>query len=281
MDRELTWTLFRVQLHRAPQRTFWSDFSPSRVLTLALAEKPTITSYNVDWHIGNVDALDGGTYFAIGRKLPKEMGHLDESGDFVYEPRVVAPYTHALLDHEYQVLAIASNADLGVNPAAIAGKIRMLLGQTEAVAQVGAFVAVDLIKDPGEFLQKITAADWVTKYQVTFRLPNVWDAEKDFQRPAQETAEALKAEQAEATFKGQDLDRGRLVDLTRAAVAVGQRAKAWIRNGPAQRARKISTGDDPVRIQTEGFDPSQSMRSGSGILAEIRWAYQRIRSSGQ
>lgn len=99
-------------------------------------------------------------------------------------------------------------------------KLQKLLQATKVIEESRAKVDISVINDPTEFLEQIQAAAAVTKFQVSFSLPNVWDADKDFQQPFQETSREVGAEQAAATFKGEDLQRDSLVKLTRAAAAV-------------------------------------------------------------
>lgn len=281
MDRDeaLTFTLFRAQVFLPEQLPLFNQgASPTAILMSALLEKPTVKHQSGNWHIGNVLQLTSfGLYFAIGRQLPRRLGTLDQAGDFRNEDTLVAPNTHVLLDLKYQVVAIAKNTDLAPEPAAVARKLQRLLQATEVVQSQRCSVSIDLINDPSEFVDVLLSAVAVTKFQVSFCLPNVWDADEDFQRPFQNTALELGSRESTASFKADDLDRKKLVSLTRAAAAVGKKAKAWVRRGKRKKATMITPTQDPATISTEPMDPSRPVRWADDSLEAVREYYESIR----
>jgi hypothetical protein len=182
---------------------------------------------------------------------------------------------------KYQVLAIARNSDLSPAPKSVARKLRNLLQDTKIARDVGCRFSIDLITDPAEFVDTLLTVEAVTKFQVSYSLPNVWDAERDFQQPFQETTRALGSEAGTATFKGQDLEREKLVQLTRAAAAVGKRAKAWIRRKKTARPVPVTSSENPATYAApppEQMDVSQDPRWIQVILLSIRQVYEDIRS---
>lgn len=279
--KALLFTLFRMQVFVPEQLPlFISLREPAEFLKAALLEKPTVDHPKGSWHIGNVmDVPPTGLYFAIGKQLPRQVGTLDDSGDFQNFNALVAPNTHVLLDMHYQVLGIAKNSELAPASKTVAMKLQKLLQATEVIEESRAKVDISVINDPTEFLEQIQAAAAVTKFQVSFSLPNVWDAEKDFQQPFQKTSREVGAEQAAATFKGEDLQRDSLVKLTRAAAAVGKRAKAWIRRQKLSKPIPITPQENPATLAADTPpDPaSQPVRWASETLTEIRQLYEDIR----
>lgn len=281
--KELLFTIFRVQVFLPKQISLLNGVdSASKIIHEALLERPTLNHPRGSWHIGNVAKVGvDGLYFAIGKELPKNVGTLDERGDFINQSAIFAPNTHVVLDLKYQVLAIARNSDLSPAPKSVARKLRTLLQDTKVARDVGCRFAIDLITDPTEFVDTLLTVDAVTKFQVSYSLPNVWDAERDFQKPFQETSRELGSETGTATFKGQDLERNKLVQLTRAAAAVGRRAKAWVRRKRTTRPVPVTSSENPatyVAVAPEQLDVSQDPRWAHAILLSVRQIYEDIRS---
>lgn len=284
-SKELLFTLFRVQVFLPEQLPLFVDYrEPSEFLKAALLEKPTVENARGSWHIGNVkDVLPNGLYFAIGKELPRRVGSLDDEGDFQNYATLVAPNTHALLDLHYQVLAIAKNSELAPQSKTVSRKLQKLLQATSVISGSKAKVEISAIDDPVEFIQIITRAAAVTKFQVTYGLPNVWDAEEDFQKPFQKASRTLGAEEATAVFRSEDLDRQNVIKLTRAAAAVGKRAKAWIRRHPRSRPIPMTPKNKPATHASEAppAGTSQLLRWANETILEIRKLYEEIRSSDE
>jgi hypothetical protein len=281
--KELLFTMFRIQVFLPKQISLLNGVdSSAKIIVEALLEKPTLNHPKGSWHIGNVAEVGAdGLYFAIGKELPKNVGTLDDRGDFVNQHAMFAPNTHVVVDLKYQVLAIARNSDLSPAPKSVARKLRNLLQDTKVARDVGCRFSIDLITDPTEFVDTLLKVDAVTKFQVSYSLPNVWDAERDFQRPFQETSRELGSEAGTATFKGQDLERDKLVQLTRAAAAVGKGAKAWIRRKRTTRPVPITSSENPATYAApapEQSDVSQDPRWVHTILLSVRQVYEDIRS---
>lgn len=281
---QLLFTLFRAQIHLPEQLSLLSNLrSEPEILKAAILEKPTLEHSRGAWHIGNVRELSsGGLYFAIGKELPKKFGFLDDEGDFHNQSAIFAPNTHALLDLKYQVLGIAKNSDLSPEPRSVARKLRDLIRTTEIVEQVGCKVSIAVINDPTEFIDMIREASAVTKFQVSYGLPNAWDVEKDFQRPMQETSKVLGADASTAIFSADDLNRDKLISLARAATAIGKKAKAWLKRPTSSKKIPITTDKNPA-VQSAvqpgvELDESQTVRWASETLDAIRRLYENIRS---
>lgn len=283
--KPLVFTLFRIQVFLPQQLPlFVSLREPVEFIKAALLEKPTYDHPKGSWHIGNVaEIFPTGLYFAIGKQLPRRVGALDDSGDFHTLNAIVAPNTHVLLDLHYQVMGIARNSDLAPASKTVARKIQKLLQATDVMETCNAKVSISSIEDPTEFLEIINSAAAVTKFQIAFSRPNVWDADEDFQKPFQRTSGEVGADSAEAIFKGSDLERSTLVKLTRAAAAVGKKAKAWVRRKPTGKSVLVTPKEKPATHASEPIpsDESQAVRWASETLGDIRRLYEDIRSREQ
>ncbi len=279
--RDLKFTLYRIQIFLPNQLSLLEpQKDPKDILQLAFEEKPTIRGAASSWHIGNILQANGkGIYFAVGKKLPKRDDKLDEiSGDFYSEAHDIAPYTHAILDLKYQVVAIAHNPELAADTKSVAGRLEQLLQHTNSVSLQSGVVSVDLIKDPTEFLTALNEAYSVTRFQVSYGYPNVWDAESDFQKPFQETARTVGSDEASAVFTSKsDLKRLPLEKLTRAAAAVGKKVKATIKRFKNQQPVSMSLKNNPAKISTDPPSQSQDMRWALETIDLVRTTYEDIR----
>jgi len=229
--------------------------------------------------------------FFIGKEQPTRFGTVGADGDFHEAEALVAPNTLVVVDLNFQLLAIAHRIELSQSVYAVASRIRTLLASTTVVVETGCTVSVEAINDPTDFIQVLESAAAVVKFKVAYGLPNVWDVDRDFQRPIQDTARVLGAYEGEATFKGDDLRRGPLVRLARASSAIGKRAVAWVQKIAGERVVAVRQENNPVIleqqvIEDEAESPaediavleqSQPLRIGDLIVRRMREEYVRIR----
>lgn len=278
--QSLKFTLYRIQVFLPSQLPLYVEQKdPKDILRLAFSEKPTKHGNSISWHVGNIFEIGNeALYFAIGKKLSKRDGNLDESGDFHSEVRDVAPYTHAVLDLKYQVVAIAHSPELAQSSNSVAAKLSSLLQGTESVSEQSGEVSIKVINDPTEFLSAINDAYAVIRFQVSYGYPNVWDVEKDFQKPFQLTARELGSDESSAVFSSKsDLERKPLEKLVRAAAAIGKKVKASIKKHMGQRAVSMSLNNNPAKISTEVPASSQDMRWALHTINLVRTTYEEIR----
>ncbi len=279
----VVFTLFRIQVTKSEQLPLFSgDLDRKEIIVSAINEKPEMLISETLWHIGNINQFDNGRglYFQVGKEVSKQQSVIDdESGDFLSEINLVAPNTPVVIDLLYQVAAIAGNPELAQDPRSVSNKIKRLMMASAIVKELQVDISIDPINDPMEFLEIVMAADAVTRFQVTYGLPNVWDAENDFQRPFQEAASKLGSTESTAKFKGDDLDRGAIRLLTRAASSVGKRAKAWVKKGLSSKAVPITQEENQVTFTSAPPTDSQDLRKQAQILEEVRTTYERVRQS--
>lgn len=279
----VVFTLFRIQITKSVQLPlFYRDIDRKEIIVSAINEKPELLISETLWRIGNINLFDDGRglYFQVGKEVQKQQSVIDdESGDFLSEFNVVAPNTPVIVDLHYQLAAIASSTELAQISRSVSGKIKRLMMSSSIVNELQVDISIDPINDPMEFLEIIMAADAVTKFQVAYGLPNVWDAESDFQKPFQETAGKLGASESTAKFKGDDLDRSAIRQLTKAASAVGKRAKAWVKKGLSSKPIAITQEENQVTFTSTPPVDSHDLRKQSQILRTVRTTYERVRQS--
>lgn len=288
-----SFTLFRVQLHKPQQLPLLAgEMKESEILRAALLEKPWDEVRGHVWRVGNVDEIsDDAMVFFIGKEQPTTFGTVGADGDFHEAEAVVAPNTLVVVDLHYQLLAIAHRVQLSQSVYAVASRIRTLLASSQVVVETGCKVSVSAVNDPTDFIRVLETAAAVVKFKVAYGLPNVWDVDRDFQKPIQDTAQELGASEGEATFKGDDLRREPLVRLAKASSAVGKKAVAWVkklagdrvvpvkqRNNPVILEQEITTEEPAVSVQDVAYvEQSQSLRIADLIVRRMREEYLKIR----
>lgn len=280
MEETRDFVLYRVQLLEARQaKLFAQPLERESALREALSSKPTVQKRSgVLWHVGNVVPLDShGLYFAIGRSRSSKVSVLDENGDFQQQAAEVAPYTHCLLDTWLQVLAVARDSTLAPSTRTVANQVQLLISESPGVQLSGYKVLVDEIQDPTDFISVVRNAFAVTRFKVTFHLPNVFDAEEDFQKPLQRSVQAMRASRGTATMSGDDLDRKAIETASRAAAAVGSRPRAWVKDCLNAKPKQRTMGIDPAQFSAPPPELSQPERRGAEILETLRSTYEGIR----
>ena len=296
-------TLFRLQLHRSPQLPLLGEYlTEPQIITLALEERPRDFIKGDDWLIGNVQRpYDDVMTFDIGRQHAATLTTVSESGDFHDLKALVAPHTNVVVDLKYQVAAIAHHSELSQSVYAIGARLQNLLQASTSVSERGIDVRVDALLDPAEFFEIIDNAAAVTKFKVTFGLPNVWDP-AEFQRSMQVTTKELGGEESDTVIKGDHLNKEPLKQLARAASSIGKDAVAWVKKSAGQKAVSVRQGKNPVTVELTADDadagqpeidgdfdftaedddvgqdvPSQSMRLLELLIERIRAKYAEIR----
>jgi hypothetical protein len=105
----LEFQLFRVKVFPSKQgHLFRPPATPSVILKEVISSLPSAKlKRELVWHIGNVFHIDNqGLYFRVGRTAKYRL-EFYKNGAFIDEEFEGAPYTHALLDFETEVVAIA------------------------------------------------------------------------------------------------------------------------------------------------------------------------------
>lgn len=287
-----SFTLFRVQLHKPQQLPLLAgERSERELLRAALLEKPWSDVKGHIWRIGNVsESSDDAMVFFIGKEQPTTFGTVGADGDFHEAEAVVAPNTLVVVDLKYQLLAIAHRVQLSQSVYAVASRIRSLLASSQVVRAAECKVTVAAVNDPTDFIRILETAAAVVKFKVTYGLPNVWDAD-DFQRPMQDTARIMGANEGAAIFKGDDLKRNPLVRLAKASSAIGKKAVAWVKKAAGDRVVPIKQKNNPVILEQEivtedasattqdvaFIEQSQPLRIADLIVRRMREAYLKVR----
>jgi len=130
------------------------------------------------------------------------------------------------------------------------------------------------IFDPNDLIAYLGRARAVSKFWVTFKRPNPFDADTDFQRPLQKILVESGGSKGKAQVEGDNLTVGALEKMARAAAATGDDAAATMIL-PRERARvQKRLKENPVMLSQEDLANGEQQQT---LLARMRDEYRRIR----
>jgi hypothetical protein len=231
----------------------------------------------IPWLIGNVKELDdNGLYFRMGKSTQETRQVFDESG-FHDEPFSVAPYTHALIDVELEVCAIARNTRLSPHTDSVARNLARILKEKASAMFPRSSIDFEIaaIHDPKEFIEHLRSAYSILSYRVEFSRPNPLDVDEDFVKPMERLLKAATAKKGTTEIKGENLDEDTLESITRSAVATGNEARAKLRmTSDAKKPIVKSTRTNPLLLSAEEELSEDQM---ADLLDQTRAKYLDIR----
>jgi hypothetical protein len=121
-------------------------------------------------------------YFRVG-KTTRATNEIYQSGNFLDEEYETSPYTHAVVDLELEVCAIAQKTRLSPTTKGIANQLGKLLNGSDIVRTQGVKVEVDDIPDPEGFISQLQKAYSISTFWITFSRPNPFDVNDHFIKP--------------------------------------------------------------------------------------------------
>lgn len=270
--------LYRVKIMRPIQANAFDPGLPAPDLLRAmLLEKPTATSrYGSQWHIGNVEIVDdSGIYFALGRTTKATLPILLEgSGDFIEEQYESAPYTHAFVDVNREVIAIAAKSSVAPTTDAMARQLERLLARTSTAQSAEAAISVSPVSEPEQLLRALRSAYAITSFTVYFTRPNPMDVNDEFIKPMERLAQAAGGESGKTTIRGAALDPEPLTDLVRSAASSGDDAVALVKPEPGTRSVRRSLRGQNARISEEDASTPEGR---ARALAKLRRKHIDVR----
>jgi len=274
----LEFQLFRIKVYPSEQGSlFERDRTPPDILRESILSLPSAEfRVGLIWHIGNVMPLDQtGLYFRVGRTSKTTIGIYNEGEcNFLDQEFETAPYTHALVDVDLELCAIAKKTRLSPTTFGIARQFIRLLNKSPKAKELNASFEIDDIKDPEDFISQLREAYSISKFWVRFSRPNAFDANEDFVKPVQKMLKESNGEKGKAELQGSNLKAETLEVVARSAAATGDDAGALIK--PNERARKVKKQlkGNPVNISEEDVDNTIQKLN---LLHRIRTLYRRIR----
>ena len=268
--------LFRIKVFPPAQiDAFGQEISKTNILIQAMKSLPSAElRKGMIWHVGNVIRIDGDClYFRVGRTT-KSTIEVYQDGSFADQEFETAPYTHAVIDANLEVCAIAKKTRLSPKTTGVAQQFMHLLNSAVEVQHLRASFEVDEILDPEDFIAHLQKAYAIFSFWLTFSKPNPFDVDDDFVKPAQKLLKESNGNKGKLELKGDTLRHETLEKLARSAGSTGDDAGAWLKSNRRGRKVKKHLKGNPVMIQHEDVGSEEERRS---LLSIVRERYQRLR----
>lgn len=271
----LEYHLYRTKFIKPSQVDLFNpELSAREMLEMGLSERPSIElRRNNVWHVGNVEYFsDGGGRFAIGRKTLTTVEKFDETtGNFNELVDDSGPYTFVYFDSKLGLLGIGKKTKVAPDVKSIARKIQKLLASTKLVKRNNIDVRVEFIRDPEDFLQKLSAAYAIKRFKATFTGPNPIDADELFQKPLSYYCQQLRAEQGSVTVMGQSLSEESVAAVAKSTAATANDATAVIQNSKGEPTVRIFFKGDAKKVIIDQYIAKEE------VLLSIQKIYQAVR----
>ncbi|MBW1731829.1 MAG: hypothetical protein JRJ75_13230 [Deltaproteobacteria bacterium] len=248
--------------------------TPSQVLRETILSFPSFEFRKGRvWQIGNVTKFDEhGIYFRVGR-TSKSTLEVYRDGNFVDQQFDAAPYTHVLVDIQLELCAIARKSRLSPKPKGIAMQLARVLNQSSKAKEFGVRFEILEINDPHDFVTYIRSAYNITRFWISFSLPNIFDTD-DFIKPMERLLKETSGESGKTELKGDSLNPEKLEALSRSAASTGDDAGAMLQLEKDKKRVRKSLKGNPVTLTQEELSNQEQMLS---LLRQMREIYEKIR----
>lgn len=276
----LEFYLYRFRVHPAAQGDlFTGERTRPEILREVLASVPAGEfRRGIIWHVGNVKSLDDTSlYFRIGRTTRSTI-EVYEHGEFIDAEFESAPYTHAIIDLNLEVCAIAKKSRLSPRTKGIANSLLRLLNEAPVTPSLNAKFELGEINDPEDFIAYLNKSYAVTKFWMSFSKPNAIDVEKDYTLPMERLLQESDGDSGRTELKGPNLKPDTLEKLARSAAAAGENAGASMKQDPKAKPMKKVLAGNPAMVLHEEVAEYDDRRQ---LLQKIRQLYSKIRKSDQ
>ncbi len=276
----LEFQLFRIKVYPSAQGSlFERDRTRPDILRESILSLPSsVLRARLIWHIGNITTLDEtGFYFRVGRTSKSTIEIYNEKeGNFLDQEFETAPYTHAIVDVDLELCALAKKTRLSPTTFGIARRFIKLLNHCAKAHELNASFEIDELKDPEDFISHLAGAYSISKFWMRFSRPNAFDANEDFVRPLQRMLSESNGDTGKAELQGSNLSPETLAAVARSAAATGDDAGAWIK--PTREARRVKKqlNGNPVNTSQDDVADDEQKRN---LLYSIRDLYRRIRGN--
>ncbi len=259
-------------------------FSERRLTPASLLEESIRTSPAAEirkgsiWRIGEVEDVGHAALKAqIGRQTRPIVGKFDiKMKAFVETFEDQAPFTILWIDLKYQLIGITHKPSLSPDVKGIARNFSKLINQSQPVVRERAKLIIDPIVDPQNFIQLILKAARVSRFSMTFRRPNPWDVEKDFQKPMEDFVKNSEGTKGKAQVEGESLNKPTLVKLAGAGAATGDEVKAKIHETKESRGVTKTLTGSTISIEV---DPIIAEKEPASVIKELQNKYEAAKGS--
>lgn len=271
--------LFRCKAELRKQIDAFAERMPSSdIVAQSFLERPTTrVPRGALWHIGNATETDDrAVFFALGREAVVRAQHFDEGRREFHEiEETQSPFTVGVYDRETQATGILVKPGVSLSAREVANKLQILLNSSGVAGRYNAEIIVDFIPDPEGFIDVLTKAYRITRFEFEFSPPNPPDDEALIQRPLKEFAARARATDGTAIVRGPALNAEELIPLTHALASTGDNATANVQmreNTPIVR-RNLNTN-----ALREPIEANLHESTSGALLRAVRRAYQHVRN---
>lgn len=273
----LNFQVFRVKVYPSKEGDlFERERTRSEIIQETIQSLPSAQlRKGMVWHIGNILQMDHtGFYFRVGRTTTATIEIYDElEGNFVDQEFETAPYTHAIIDVDLEVCAIAKKARLSPTTKGIANQLVRLLNEAKRARELRATFEISEILDPKDFIAHLQSAYSITKFWVYFSRPNAWDVDEHFTKPTQRLLVETDGQKCKTELTGNDLKPTPLEEIARSAASKGDDAAAVLLPDKTSRKVKKHLKGNPVNLSQEDVSDNEQKRK---LLITLRELYLEI-----
>lgn len=228
------------------------------------------------WHIGNVETVDESTiYFRFGRTTKTTVERFKD-GRFVDAEIETAPSTTVLLDWRRELCAIAGRAKLAPTTPGIASTLQRLLNEGEPRVEFPVEFEIGSLKNPDGLIESLLRAYQVQSFWLTVTRDNLFDVQKHFIKPTEETVKELRADKGKAVFTGSDIDGETAAALTRSVSASGDEAGATLRYVEGGPKVRVALKKEAVVLTADNLE---TLQERARVANEMRARYREIRGT--
>ena len=221
-----------------------TDTSKADLLEKLIMLRPgAVVRGKIEWTVADTEKIeDEALFFNFGRITKKQKTHFDRDGISFFEMLDDdIEHVYCFYDCKMQVLAIEWKSSSPL-PATIARYIEKVLNfckenkrisveltQQEKCLLSLTRASVDSISDPVEFIEYLKSSYKVTLFEVVFGPDNPYDFDKTLQRPMHQYLADTGGEKAAASvFSPSGLNKEKIIEISHAAAAYGDTAKAKV-----------------------------------------------------
>ena len=271
--------LFRCKAEPRRQIDAFAKSLPSSdIVALAFLKRPTTrVPRGATWHIGNTtETKDRGLFFALGREAIVKAQHFDDGRrEFREVEETQSPFTVGVYDRDTQATGILVKAGVSLSAREVSNKLEILLNSSGVAREYNAEIVVDFIPDPQGFIQALTNAVRITRFEFDFSPPNPPDHELLIQRPLKDFAARVHAIDGTTVVRGASLEAEPLIELTHALASTGDNATANVemRKGGGIIRRNLNTNALREPVEAELHESASE-----ALLRAVRRAYQNVRN---
>lgn len=214
--------LFRVDV-TVPAQLDWirgDDLDRGKILVDATLSVHDFHSRGRNWSLGNYDVSveNKNGMFCIGRSASfRKPSRDNELGNYNINIDMKNPFSRVLFDYKIGVICIEKNYDLAFDVERIAKMLQKILISTNVFVNSGLGLSIRAVRESEGLIEKIRSAHLIKKFSIHFTRRNPRNINRIFHQLPKIQLEAVGGEEGELTFKGGDMKKELLAEITQSA----------------------------------------------------------------